>query len=131
MNINALDLIEFTFESIGNLTKKSYGGVFKIKSNLNFIEKIHLETEVRSILNHPQIGEAVDNESINMAYMLAFFKLYIVKSPPWFADSNGLRDIYDRNVPNELFDKIIDETKKWSAALTEKADQVKKELSSK
>lgn len=131
MHINPHELIKFTFESIGDLTKISYNGVFEIKASLNFIEKINLETDTRNILNHPQIGEAVHPDIANSAYALALIKAYVVKAPPWFNDSNYLRDFYDENVIVDLFNKINEEAKKWLETIKTEAIKAKKELSSK
>lgn len=117
------DFIEyFTFHSVGAVTKNVYFGDFGVKTVLSRYDQFLADQKRREILgqNPKDALEGLFQE----AFMLGQLYVRIVKSPPFWANSNFGLLLPDHNIILELFQKSLELEQKTHDLLAKKAEQV-------
>jgi hypothetical protein len=106
---------EYTFpvKIVGERSKKTYEGNFTVKCVLNYQEQINVGLLIDE---YNRGSRTVPEATFRMNRALAELDIRILvdertgnqKAPSWWRDSNGGRELIDKNVVLELFLKALD-----------------------
>lgn len=102
----------FTIDILGNLSKESYKGIFRVKCLLSPLEQIRADKQYREMLgnNHYLAVEHVRQQ----AYALSELEQRITVYPPfWENEEIGGGHIPDNNVILEIFELAIEAQEKF------------------
>lgn len=99
----------FILDLQGNLTKYRYVG--------DFTCKIATHKDKSSIGRHKAMlnGEfpLLDIKVAEMHHMIAFLRYTLIKFPDWWSESDYGFSLYDSNVVEALYDKVLAFEEKW------------------
>lgn len=100
----------FLIDCSGNLTKKTYTGEFTCKIP-NLKDQANI-AKYKATLNQG-LDDILDIGTRNLHHMVSYLKYTLLKSPDWFEKSNYGYELYDANVIEEVYQKVLDFESKW------------------
>lgn len=107
----------FYFDHVGELTKRSYTGDFKVKCLLSIGDKRILEIE------KSQLTVDLSNPTGNLSAIgtvVANLRVRVLDGPDWFKQSIRSLDMLDEEVFFELYSKAIDAETEWIKSIKSK-----------
>jgi uncharacterized coiled-coil protein SlyX len=130
-------LAKFTVNTIGDSTKETYMGTFKVKCLLTPVDHISSDRLYRELLgNNPILAS---EKAQNLAFALSQLKFRVVEYPPFWTDPESPNlpggHIVDQNVIVEVLNQAIDAEDKYleknNERLKEMQDRIAKAMKSK
>lgn len=101
---------EFELKVTGTLTKEKYLGTFKCRiPNLRTQAQI---AKTKAFLN-AGYDESLDAQAKNLHHMVSYLKHTITEAPEWFSESESGYDLYDVNVVEEIYRKVLGYEEAW------------------
>ncbi len=100
--------LDFSIDIQGNLTKENYVGDFKFR-----IPNLRTRTQIAKIKTLMSGGLELDPSTRDQHQMLAYLKATITSSPVWFTQSDSGYDLYDMNVVEAIYEKILELEETW------------------
>jgi hypothetical protein len=120
----------FTFNEIGERTKKLYQGTFIVKSMLNPIEELAVMRELKDILG-PHWASCTDAE-YNIAYSLCELKYRIINAPPFWNNAPAGNfpggGLMDKNIILKVLDYATEVYRVQAKLLKEEGKKTLKKL---
>lgn len=115
---------EFQLKSTGALTKEKYSGTFKCKiPNLRVQAQI---AKTKAFLN-AGFEDSLDSQMKNLHQMVAYLKHTVTDSPDWFRESDYGYDLFDANVVEEIYLKVLRFEEDWLEQVWGKAKDEQEE----
>jgi hypothetical protein len=112
---------------VGELTKRSYAGVFKIKPLLSHRDRLQRDEFKRQLLGSNSESN-VSQEALKSALIFSKIWVHTIESPSWWKDSNNGLDLIDEEPVVALLDKILGIEIELVGKTEKEAESAKKEL---
>ena len=95
---------------IGEITKEKYSGRFECR-----IPNIRIQANIAKYIAFLDGGmtEALDQRTVDIHKMHAYCKHCIIECPDWFKESDYGYDLYDGNVLEAIYNKVLEKEEKW------------------
>ena len=118
---------EFNINMVGDITKNTYLGKFKVKCILSPLESIEADREYRNLLGNDSIST---NDTIRfLALSLTQLKFRLIEYPPfWDNKILGGSHIKDNNIISEIFDKALEAQELYKNTKQKEYDELQKKL---
>jgi hypothetical protein len=103
---NSFSLVAFE----GGITKKIYEGNFSCK-----IPNVKLQALIekhKAVLNGG-LEASLDGGTRHVHHMLAYLRYTLVQTPKWWSETDMGYELYDLNVIQEIYDKVLQFEKEW------------------
>lgn len=101
---------EFEIDIVGSLTKSDYKGGFSCKIPNQRAQS--LIAKHKAFLN-AGFDATLDKQIKNLHHMVSYLKFTIDKAPEWFIESDSGYDLYDTNVVEEIYHKVLKTEEDW------------------
>jgi len=101
---------EFSLEAQGLVTGKSYKGDFKGKI-MNNREQAKVAKN-KAFLN-AGFDATLDVATKNLHHMVSYLKFALVKCPEWCSESDFGYDLFDANIVEAVYTKVIEAEERW------------------
>lgn len=100
----------FDLDSEGEITKHKYSGHFETQ-----IPNLRIQSKIKKYVAFLNGGfdSTLDSQIINLHTMTAYCRLCLTECPDWFKDCDYGLDLYDYNVLEEIYGKILEKEKEW------------------
>lgn len=110
----------FTVSILGERTRQKYDGSFTVKCVLTNRELIEVGLRTDAYNNG---SKSIATSGIGiMNRAIAHMEIATIKSPSWWRDSDGGRELLDLNVLYEVYNKALEAEKVYDERITKAAD---------
>lgn len=97
-------------EVVGEVTKKKFIGEFTVKIPRR--KEQCLIDKHRAFLNGPG-AENLESATLKFHHMISYLRYVVVDSPKWWQESDLGYELYDENVVQALYDKVLEFEVEW------------------
>lgn len=101
---------DFQVETEGEVTKKRFVGDFQCKIPRR--KEQCLIDKHRAFLNG-SMAEQLDPATLKFHHMISYLRYTIVESPRWWKESDLGYEMYDENVVQAIYDKVLEFEVEW------------------
>jgi hypothetical protein len=117
---------QFSIDVKGEITDKTWKGVFKTKLRLSHLDQLQQDEIRRDLLG--KNPESASPRASNSADVFSFVLIHLIETPQWW-DMNGAGlDLEDDNVVAEIYGKIVEVKLAAMKKLKDEAEAAKTEL---
>ena len=104
----------------GDLTGHEYKGDFECK-----ISNLRIQGQIDKYFKFLNGGmdATLDNHILKLHKMAAYCKFTLVQCPEWFEESDYGLDLYDFNILEAVYDKIIEKEEEWLSGVWGKKEE--------
>jgi hemolysin activation/secretion protein len=111
----------FSLSAQGEKTKQKFEGSFTVKCLLSNKELIEVGLRTDAYNNGSQSVSTTGVGLMNRA--IAYLEVAITKAPSWWKDSDSGRELLDRNVLYEVYNKALDAEKVYDERISKAAEE--------
>jgi len=101
---------EFSIETKGDITGKSFAGNFKYR--IPNLKAKALAERKRAELNGG-MDAMMDASVLQLHYMIAYLRFSLVETPKWWEENDYGYNLHDYNVVREVFERVEEYEQKW------------------
>ncbi len=117
----------FSINEEGLLTKKQFEGNFACK-----IPNIKIQAQIakhKAMLNSG-FEEGLDIGTRNLHHMISYLRYTLTETPKWWKDADLGYDLYDINVIESVYAKVLEFEKSWYESVWGKEEPLKEDAES-
>lgn len=101
---------EFSIDVQGTLSSEKYVGSFKCK--IPSLKEQAQIAKYKAFLNGG-LAESLDKSIVNLHHMVAYCRFTVTQAPEWFVETDYGYDLFDQNVVEEVYHKILKFEEEW------------------
>ena len=101
---------DFEIDVVGEITKKQFTGLFTCKILTR--KQRGLADRYKALLNGGS-GEGLSLDIRQMHHRTSYLKYALETSPDWWIESDGGLELYDGNVLDEVYKKVLEFEEQW------------------
>lgn len=118
--------VTFVVNETGEVSGESFHGTFTMKLRLSHMDQFKRDEIRRRLLGAD--SEHASPRAANAAMVFSEIMIHLTDSPTWWKGNNDGLDLEDDNVVAAVFNGIMAEKKKYTEAMTKKAEEAKEAL---
>lgn len=101
---------KFSLKAKGSLSGEEYSGDFECK--IPNLRDQALIAKNKAFLNGG-MEASLDKATKNLHHMVSYCKYTLISCPDWFAETDFGYDLFDQNIVEEVFNKILESEELW------------------
>lgn len=101
-------------EAVGDVTKRKFIGEFTVKIPRR--KEQCLIDKHRAFLNGPA-PENLEPATLKFHHMISYLRYVVTQSPKWWQESDLGYELYDENVVQAVYDKVLEFEVEWLKAV--------------